>query len=386
LHNSLKIIYIITLIIILYIYFGYPLVIYLLRQIFTKTDKEHQEKINNNYFPYISLFIPAYNEEKVIKTKIKNSLELKYPKDRIEIVVVSDGSTDNTNSIAKNFTDKIRLYNYPKRDGKTNLINKTIPKLRGEIIVFSDASALLEKDALLKLTKHFFDEKIGCVSGKYKILDQKKSTRAKGESIYWNYETFIKKQESKFYSILGAHGALYAMRKGLIKKLPENAINDDYILPMYAVKGGYRAIYEEEAIAWEIAKTSTLGEITRRKRISVGNFQQLIILKTLLNPFKGRISFEFISHKLLRGFAFIFMILLFIINLFLHSPFYITLLFMQIIFYMLGIIGFILRVKQIKLKIFTLPFYIFLINYASLLGFIEFLKGYKETKWEKSTL
>lgn len=342
-------------------------------------------KTSSDALPFVSLFIPAYNEEKVIKTKINNSLGLQYPQNKIEIVVASDGSTDDTNKIASTFGDQITFFEYSERGGKTNLINKTIPKLNGEIIIFSDASAILEQNALHKLIRHFRDDKIGCVSGQYKLGKGNSTSSSTGESIYWRYETTIKSCESKFYSILGAHGALYAIRAELFEPLPPNAINDDYILPMLAVKHGFRAIYEEKAIANEIVHASIKGEVTRRRRISVGNFQQLFILKSLLNPFRGKIAFEFISHKLLRSFAFVFMVLLFLLNLFLHTPLFLSLLIFQIFFYVTGLLMYLFKIKECRIKLFTIPFYIFIINYSSYLGFVEFLKGNEETLWEKST-
>lgn len=386
--HTLRIIFWLLLFTIFYIYAGYPIIIYFLSRIFTKTDNQHNKLITTDkaFFPLVSFLIPAYNEESVIRNKIENTLKLDYPQDKIEIAVASDGSTDATNKIIKSYQKRIKTFIYNERTGKTNLINETTPKLSGEIIVFSDASAILENDSLKKLIVHFQDMKIGCVSGKYKLKGQDFSTRSRGESFYWKYEAFIKKQESRFYSILGAHGALYAIRKKLFRKLPPDAINDDYILPMLIIKQGYRAIYENKAIATEIAETSTKGEIKRRKRISAGNFQQLFILKSLLNPTRGKIAFEFFSHKLLRSFAFIFMIAFFIINVFLNSPFYRIFFILQIFFYLSGIIGYLIRLKGNKFKFLTIPFYIFLINSASLLGFIEFLKGNKQNKWEKSTM
>lgn len=385
--DTLPVLFWILLFTIIYIYAGYPVIIYFLSSIFSKSDKQHKKVLSSDeeFFPHLSFFIPAYNEENVIKDKIENTMKLSYPSNKIEIVVASDGSTDTTNKIIASYKDRIKSFIYEKRAGKTSLINKTVPTLSGDIIVFSDASAILKKDSLQKLIRHFKDIRIGCVSGQYKLKDRISTARAKGESFYWKYETFIKRHESKFYSILGAHGALYAIRAKLLKKLPPNAINDDYILPMLIVKQGYRAIYEKKAIASEIAETTTKGEIRRRKRISRGNFQQLFILKSLLNPLKGKIAFEFISHKLLRSFSFIFMLSFFLINAFLNYTPYNTIFALQIIFYLLGILGYLVRLKGHKLKLLTIPSYIFLINLASLLGFIEYIKGNKNTQWEKST-
>ncbi|MEA2104697.1 MAG: glycosyltransferase family 2 protein [Candidatus Cloacimonadota bacterium] len=367
-----------------YIFLGYPILISILSKIFPYKNNFSQIGKDEYALPSVSLLIPAYNEEQIIEDKIRNILDLDYPSEKLEMVIASDGSDDKTNEIVKNYFAKVKLIEYKKREGKTTLLNKTVPKLKNEIIVFSDASAMLNRDAIKKVVSHFQDESIGSVSGKYLVFNIDDTSRTKGEGIYWKYETYIKRCESKYYSILGAHGALYALRKKLFKPLPIDAINDDYILPMYSVEQGFRAVYDSSAISEEFATTSIHGEIKRRIRISVGNFQQLFLLKSLLNPFKGRIAFEFLSHKFLRSFSFVFFISLFYSNLFIIAPVFHYILFLQILFYLSSLLGFLPAKMNCKIKIFTLPFYIFLITFASLLGFYKFLFGEQKTTWEKS--
>ncbi len=369
----------------IYVNLGYPILILFLSKLLPKPYVKFsvEELQNTSPLPSISIFIPAYNEEPVIEKKIRNTLELDYPKDKIEIVVASDGSSDRTVEIAQLYSDKIQIMAYTVREGKTGLINKTIPKLKGEIIIFSDASAMLMANALKELIAPFKDPEVGSVSGLYILRDATSTSRAEGEGFYWHYETFLKTNESIFYSILGAHGALYALRKSLFRILPPNAINDDYILPMYGVQQKKRAVYEPGAIAVEEGTTSVLGEMKRRIRISVGNFQQLVILRKLLNPFRGRIAFEFLSHKFLRSFSFLFMIILFFSNIFIPITGFRIFFLFQILFYLLGLAGVIFFKNKKMPVIITVPFYLVIINYAAFIGLFKYISHTQKVTWEK---
>ena len=368
-----------------YVYFGYPILILFLSKLLPKPFAKFSEEElqDGSLLPAISIFIPAYNEEPVIEKKIRNTLDLDYPKDKIEIIVASDGSDDKTVEIANLYSDKIQLMAYDVREGKTGLINKTIPKLKGEIIIFSDASAMLAVNALKELISPFKDPKIGSVSGLYILRDATSTSRAEGEGFYWHYETFLKTNESTFYSILGAHGALYALRKSLFRALPPKAINDDYILPMYGVQQKRRAVYEPNAVAVEEGTTSVLGEMKRRIRISVGNFQQLFLLRKLLNPFRGRIAFEFLSHKFLRSFSFLLMIILFISNIFIPTTGFRIFFLLQIFFYLLGLSGVIFFKNKRMPVLITVPFYLVIINYAAFIGLFKYIFNTQKVTWEK---
>ena len=372
-------------IVLFYVYFGYPILILFLSKLLPKPFAKFSEEElqDGSLLPAISIFIPAYNEEPVIEKKIRNTLDLDYPKDKIEIIVASDGSDDKTVEIANLYSDKIQLMAYDVREGKTGLINKTIPKLKGEIIIFSDASAMLAVNALKELISPFKDPKIGSVSGLYILRDATSTSRAEGEGFYWHYETFLKTNESTFYSILGAHGALYALRKSLFRALPPKAINDDYIPPMYGVQQKRRAVYEPNAVAVEEGTTSVLGEMKRRIRISVGNFQQLFLLRKLLNPFRGRIAFEFLSHKFLRSFSFLLMIILFISNIFIPTTGFRIFFLLQIFFYLLGLSGVIFFKNKRMPVLITVPFYLVIINYAAFIGLFKYIFNTQKVTWEK---
>jgi len=383
----------------LYTYFGYPLVLMLISRVkrwnpekktplsrssqllSEKTRGIHMRYLN---WPRISLFIPAFNEEKVIRQKIENSLELDYPADRLEIVVASDGSCDLTNEMIQSYSDsEIYFYNYATREGKTSVINKTIPKLTGEIVVMSDASAMLEHSALKELVKNFSDPRVGAASGVYKFEKWDTSVRGKGEWLYWRYETSIKKMESQIYSVIGAHGALLAFRKELFEPLAPEAINDDFIIPMRVLEKGKRVVYDPKAIANEETYSDSFGDFNRRSRIFVGNLQQIFILKKLLNPLKGWPSFEFWSHKVLRTLSPLFIVALFFVNLPLTSGFYRLTLLAQLSLYGLSFVGVVFQKFGKGSRVLCLPFYFFFGVVSALFGYLKYIFKLQAVTWAR---
>jgi len=336
----------------------------------------------------LTLIIPAYNEERVIRDKMENCLWLSYKRDKLEFLIASDGSTDRTNDIVREYTAKdpaIKLLDYPERRGKTVVLNDTIPRARGEIIVLSDASSLLSIDSLQMLARHFYDDSIGCVSGTYKLIEVDADTHASSEGAYWRYETAIKASQGKLYSLLGAHGALYAFLKRAFQPLPPQAINDDYLIPARIMARGYKAIYETDAVGLELARSDRAGEFKRRVRIMAGNFQQVALLKHLLSPRYRHIAFHFFSHKVLRLVAPFLMALLLVVNIPLAwgAPFYRWLLLAQALFYLAAFAGFLLERWGLRFKLFYIAFYFNLINVTTFFGFYRYLLGKQSVKWER---
>jgi len=381
----------------LYTYFGYPLFLTLLsrfkqwkpekktplfqsNQSFSQMSQSiHLRRLN---WPRISLFIPAFNEEKVIRQKIENSLELDYPVDKFEIVIASDGSLDLTNEMIESYSDsEIYFYDYATREGKTSVINKTIPKLTGEIVVMSDASAMLEKSALKELVMNFSDPRVGAASGVYGFEKWDASIRGKGEWIYWKYETSIKKMESRVFSVIGAHGALLAFRKELFEPLPPEAINDDFIIPMRVLEKGKRVVYDPKAVAIEETYSDSFGDFNRRSRIFVGNLQQILILKKLLNPLKGWPSFEFWSHKVLRTLSPLFVVARFFVNLPLTSGFYRLTLLAQGTLYGMSFLGVVLQKFGKGSRVLCLPFYFFFGVISALFGYLKYIFKLQSVTW-----
>jgi len=375
----MKIVFWLSLSFILYTYFGYPILVAVLAAL---KNKRVKKKLIT---PKVSLLIAAYNEESVIENKIENSLKLDYPKDSLEIVVVSDGSTDGTNRIVKEYARQgIILHQYPSNAGKVNALNKSVPEAKGEILIFTDASSMLTRDSIKELAANFADSSVGCVTGRYKVIKKREAALGEEEDFYWKYETFIKEKETRIGSILGAHGALYAIRKELYPSPEGGVINDDYWLPIEIIKKGYRTIYEPGAISSEAAEK--MEGFARRLRIAVGDYQQLSLLKGLFKPFRGWMIFQFFSHKILRLAVPWFLIILLVSNLFLRGGVYLVFLSFQLVFYGLAFWGIKASFRKgIKVKLFRLPYYLCMINGSFLVGLYRFLRfrgrvGWKEQK------
>lgn len=365
---------------IIYSYFGYPIILMILG--FPKGLKVSKGEIT----PTVSLLILAYNEEKVIREKIENSLDLDYPRDRLEIVVGSE-STDRTNEIVREYAEKgIVLYSSGEREGKQATIYRLVPLLKGEIVVFSDTNAIYQKDAIRRLVQNFNDLTVGCVCGELKYLNPQGVSIGETEGLYWKYEIFIKKLESKVHSVLGANGSIYAIRKKLYAPISKYR-GDDFEIPIKIAQQGYGVIFEPEAVSFEKTSSTTKEEFCRKVRIIAWVWKStLILIKDSLKPFKGLLIFQLISHKLLRWLVPIFLALLFISNIFLTSYlFYRILLVVQIIFYLLSFWGYIEDQRKNKLnRIINVPYYFSMVNFAAFLGFCKFILGRQGNVWEKA--
>ena len=362
-----------------YVFVGYPLCVWALARLIGR-DPERRA-----ITPTVSLLIPAYNEEAHIEEKLHNSLALNYPKDRLEIVVASDGSTDRTNAIVNRFSARgVKLLLMRENIGKSAMLSRTVPLLRGEVVVFSDVSSELEADALRQLVRSFADRQVGCVSGLYRLKRSATDLRAQGEGLYWRYETFIKEQESRLHSILGAHGAFYAIRKPLFQRFRESEINDDYLIPMRIVMQGYRAVYEPLARAWERELASVEGEFARRRRIAAGNCQQIVELRRMLSPSYGWVAWCFFSHKVLRMAAPLGMLMMLVATLWLPYPVAGVALTLQLLFYASGCAGYLCQRRGRMVRWLSPPFYFCLGNVAMLAGLLRYCFGKQPLTWERA--
>ncbi|MBN1793400.1 MAG: glycosyltransferase family 2 protein [Candidatus Omnitrophica bacterium] len=369
----------ISLSIILYTYFFYPVILLFISD-FIKRGVEKDEALE----PTVTLLIPAYNEEAYIGEKIENSLNLDYPPERLRIVIANDGSVDRTVEIAKQFEGRVEVIGFEENRGKARLINHVMERVESEIVVFSDASCFLDRHALRIMMRNFKDERVGCVCGLYRLKDAREAVHPQNEGLYWKYETFIKRKESDICSILGAHGAIYGIRRALFVPLGEGVINDDYFIPMQIVAAGHRAIYDERVVAYEQHLASEEGEFSRRVRITVGNFQQIVAFFRLLHPKRGLLAFEFFSHKLLRPLIPFFLIMLLIANCFIEGTFYRIFVYLQVVFYLLAGAGYILQKQGLSNPVFSLPFYFTMTNLAGLVGMVKFLQGHRAPSlWKK---
>ncbi len=358
----------------IYAYVGYPIVLAALRLAIRRPIKKRP------ITPMVSLLVPAYNEADVIARKIQNFLTLDYPSDRIEIVVASDGSSDETVEIAQSLADgaRIRVLAFPQNRGKVGTLNASIAELRGELIVFSDAPAMLQPDSVRKLVENFADPTVGAASGLYKVVKADQVNIGASEDFYWKYETFLKMQESQLASTLGAHGHLYAIRKELYPFPPPGTINDDYVIPVSVLRKGFRAVYEPSAIVYEEAHEMT--GFGRRVRIMAGNIQQLREIQGLLHPFRPLELFFFISHKLCRLLVPFAMLTAFVTNaLLLDSRLYASIFCAQLAFYFLAAYGAIWRLRPRPLM---LPYYFSMINVATFFGLYHALTSRRGLAWK----
>jgi len=361
--------------ILFYIYFGYPLILSL-----RKAEASQSNYVGNPQLPRVSILIPAHNEEKHIAQKIQNHLDLDYPKDLLQILIASDGSTDNTVKITKSFNDRrVKVFAFDKRRGKNAVLNEIEHHSNGEILVFTDANALFVKDAIQKLVAGFRDENVGLVCGHLKYLKGSGSNVGRGEGLYFKYESLIKRLESRWGTLPVVTGSIYAIRKKLFVSL-DPAVANDFAHPVQVGAKGYKVIFEPEAIAYEQATTSISEEFRRRSRIVTRGFTAFGRYWRKYRMLSGMRGLCYISHKLLRWFAPFFLISIFITNLYLDSIFFKITLFVQIGFYSTALIG--LLVKGKFGKMFTIPFYFCLINLAALAGFINYIRGRRQSIWE----
>jgi len=362
------------------IYFGYPLILSIL-SFFMKAQKKA-----GNGMPSLTLIIPAYNEEEVIRQKIENSLSLDYPKDKFEVLLVSDKSSDRTDSIARGYLDKgLKLICQEERKGKIAALNLAVIKAQGEILVFTDANSMYERDALKKLARNFSDEKIGCVCGELKYELKDDTSIEKGQDLYWRYEKLIKARESFFHALLVTNGSIYAMRSKLYEPVDED-LADDFVNPMRIAKKGYGIIYEAKAFAVEKISSSAAEQFKQKSRIVSQGWKATFRLWNVIFTSGPLRVFEFLFHKFLRWLMFLFMTIIFVSNLFLLSSgvVYQILFVLQSLFYFFALIGLLLQIKGCKIKLFYFPFYFCVINASSLKALFIVLKGEETRVWEKA--
>jgi biofilm PGA synthesis N-glycosyltransferase PgaC len=363
---------------IIYPYVIYPAILYVLPKNSVAMLKKLPEITN------ISLFIAAYNEEKVIKEKLNNSLVLETANVNLEIIVASDGSTDATIAIVKEFENKysnIKLLDFKERQGKVNVINRGLQFCKGEIILLSDANAMYNRECLQKILPHFQNEKCGCVAGEKRVKAMETDI-SKNEGLYWKLESKIKQLEAKVKTVIGADGACYAIRKKLFCKLPKDTAVDDFLLSMKIVEQGYNIEYEPEAYSYEESGSSLKQELNRKIRIAAGNFYNLCYLKRFFAA--DIVSFMFISHKLLRWISpALFLALSLVLTvLTLESLTAIILLFLLVITYIGALINYNYNINIfLSDKLSRLITYFYLTVYAQLIGFIKYLSGKQKAVW-----
>lgn len=368
---------------ILYTYAGYPILVWLLSRL--RARKVQRAEVE----PSVSIVIACHNEQDKIERRIRNLLECDYPNALMEIVVVSDGSTDFTAEVARRFsTNQVNLLAYEDQRGKAIALNVGVEIASGEIIIFADARQSFDPEAIKELVANFADPSVGAVSGELLIDGGGSASVGEGVGLYWKYEKWIRKSESRAGSAIGATGAIYAIRRALWRPLPENTILDDVYTPMAIALAGHRVVFEEKARAHDIAADSAHREFARKVRTLTGNYQLCQLMPRLLVP-NNLLLFQFYSHKLMRLVSPIFFLLLFATNLIIAASssgasqlFYQVVFAGQLIFYAGVLAGGYLLKRNRKVRLLNFAYVFSLMNAAALVGLVYFLLG-KRNIWAR---
>lgn len=374
----------INLILLIYVYLGYPLILAIWSRFLTKATCDQQE----NYEPHISIMISAFNEESCIENTISNKLGLDYPQDKLELIVISDSSSDATDEIVRGFEDpRIKFFRQSPRQGKSAALNIAESHASGEILIFSDANSVYQTDALKKLVRRFSDPEIGYVTGKmiYTTLDG--SVIGDGCDAYMKYENYLREHESKIGSIVGVDGGIDAMRKEIFTKLNADQL-PDFVQPLNVIRKGYRVVYEPEAVLRENALTQQSSEYKMRVRVTLRALWAIFEMKFLLNPLNyPQFSWQLWTHKVLRYLAWFPIMVVFLTNVFLvGDSFLLTFLMLgQMVFYSLAFAGYKKRNQSDCPLIYVAPYYFLLINLAAFHAFLQFIRGKKQVLWTPRT-
>jgi biofilm PGA synthesis N-glycosyltransferase PgaC len=381
----------ICLFIIFYAFVGYGMILFCMVRIrrMLKGKRTIPTYDEDSLLP-CTLIIAAYNEEDFIREKISNTLALEYPPGKLEILFITDGSSDNTPGIIAEYPG-IRLMHQPERRGKVAAIHRAVEQVNTPILIFTDANTLLNKKALIHIARHYQNAAVGAVAGEKRIhTDEQADAGSAGEGFYWKYESLLKKWDSELHSVVGAAGELFSVRADLYTPVSEDTILDDFMISMLIASKGYRIVYEPDAYAVETASENIREELKRKIRIAAGGIQSIVWLSSLLNIFRhGLLSFQYISHRVLRwAITPLLLLLIFILNLLIvlktGSSLYSLLFAGQLLFYFMAFLGFLLENRALRVKVLFIPYYFCVMNYAALMGMIRYFGKKQSSAWEKA--
>jgi cellulose synthase/poly-beta-1,6-N-acetylglucosamine synthase-like glycosyltransferase len=356
---------------IVYTFVGYPILIDLLARLRPRAS------LTADIEPAVTLLIPAYNEQTVIAAKIENSLALDYPVDKLNILVIADGSNDETVRIAGRYP-AVRVAFRPERRGKAAAVNRVMPLVSSGVVLFSDANTMFAPGTLRAMVRHFADPAVGGVTGEKRV-------HGGGEGLYWRYESFLKTRDSQVSSVMGAAGEIFALRREAFQAPEEDSVIEDFVLSMRLVANGWRVIYEPAAVAYEPPSPSLAADWGRRTRIAAGGFQSIARLPEMLDPRRGLVAWQYISHRVLRWAVTPFLLpVALVLNLLLWPKrFYRLLLFGQLLFYGLSLLGFGKAQRGRSQGIAYAAFYFCLANLAAIAGFLRYATGRQPVTWRK---
>jgi poly-beta-1,6-N-acetyl-D-glucosamine synthase len=383
----LIVISIVALSILFYSYLGYGIVLFAMVK--TKRFFSPRKPVEMTEWPEVTMLVAAYNEQDCVEDKIRNSLSLSYPSDKIKFLFVTDGSTDKTNEIITKYP-AITLEHKPERKGKLAAVERVMKGITSPITIFTDANTLLNKEAITNMVRHFADPSVGAVAGEKRIEQTNADdASAAGEGIYWKYESKLKQWDSELHSVVGAAGELFAVRTSLYEPVPADTLIEDFVLTMGIAAKGHRVVYEAQSYALETASLSITEEIKRKVRIAAGGLQAVVRMSGLLNPFPNPVlTFQYVSHRALRWtLAPLMLPLLLVTSFMLALQGYLpgAILFAgQVAFYIMAALGYILEKRKTRLKILYIPLYFTIMNVSVFRGLWRLINGKQSAVWEKA--
>ena len=389
---TLKILFWASLLIVFYTYIGYGILLYIIIRVKRLFWGSPQKAVlpADDELPSMTLMICAYNEEDVVAEKMENTLALDYPKDKLRIMWVTDGSSDRTNELLKAYPEVDIVFS-PERRGKTAALKHGLRELKTRYIAFTDANTMINAGALREIARLFTDPTVGCVSGEKRVAARKAGEMAaEGEGLYWRYESTLKRWDNELYSTMGAAGELYAMDPKLCREVPDEALLDDFMMSMYVVQAGKRIAYTPDAYAQEYGSANIFEESKRKRRIAAGGLQSIWWLRSMLNPFhQPLVTFQYVSHRVLRwSITPIAMVLLLLANIALvvmgAGNFYTVILILQILFYLMALAGWLLNRYGYKNKLLYTAYYFMFMNFNVFRGMAYLRTHGKSGAWEKA--
>jgi len=389
---TLKIIFWTTMFIVFYTYLGYGILLYIiirLKRLF-KGNPVKSPLPSDDELPTMTLMICAYNEEDVVAEKMVNTRAIDYPKDKLRIMWVTDGSNDHTNELLAAYPEVDIVFS-PERRGKTAALKHGLRELQTRYVAFTDANTMINAGALREIARLFMDPTVGCVSGEKRVAARKEGEMAaEGEGLYWRYESTLKKWDSELYSAMGAAGELYAIDPTLVREVPDEALLDDFMMSMFIVDEGRRIAYTPDAYAQEYGSANIYEESKRKRRIAAGGLQSIWWLRRMLNPFRQPIvAFQYISHRVLRwSITPVALILLLLANIALvisgAGLLYQTVLILQLLFYLMVFCGWQQNRYGHKNKLLYTAYYFMFMNFNVFRG-MAYLKSHSSSgAWEKA--
>lgn len=370
----------VTILLVLSTYFFYPLLLWAAGSLFPRRSDRGEG------LPTVSLLIAAYNEGKDIARKLDNALELDYPADKLDILVGSDGSSDETAAIAGRFSGRgVKVVDFPQNRGKTAVQNDLVERSTGEVLVFTDAASFLGRDALIKLVRNFSDQRVGCVAGKMRFVGTGANLTTRSQGLYWRYEVWIRELESRLGSLIGVDGPLYAVRRDCYIPLEPHVISD-LVTPLLVREKGKRVILEEEALVDEEPTRESAQESNTRRRITLRGLVGIFSHRSLLNPLAHPwLTAQLVLHKIVRWFVGILLAL----NLAACAAlalaghrFFVAMLAGHLGFYLLGLLGWAASRTGLQARLLSVPYYFCLVNIAATRGIIDFLRGRQAVSWK----